>query len=121
MVLRKKQIDVRHAQHPSFRYIMATCFGPYGPSSGHTGAVSGAKLHVKLQLKIHGTALRNALHNILSSDLFYFCMSSENNFSKECVNSGTNVQHCWLGYGWPHGAHIKNVFTRVSNSQNYLT
>jgi hypothetical protein len=32
-------------------YFVATCFGPSGPSSGHTGAVSEAKLYVKLQLK----------------------------------------------------------------------
>jgi hypothetical protein len=46
-------------------YFVATCFDPSESSSGHTGTVSEAKLHVKLykklQLKIYEIALHKTL------------------------------------------------------------
>jgi hypothetical protein len=47
----KNQIPSR--QQPSFYYFVAACFGPSGPSSCYTCAVSEAKLNVKLYKKFH--------------------------------------------------------------------
>jgi hypothetical protein len=45
--------SIAHNTFLLLNYFVTACFGPSGPSSGHTGAMSEAKLFVKLQLKIH--------------------------------------------------------------------
>jgi hypothetical protein len=59
-ILNTRINSITHNTFLLLHYFVATCFGPSGPSSGHTGAMSEAKLYVKLQLKIHKIELHKA-------------------------------------------------------------